>query len=145
MGVPPDAERALYWSEFEVEDLGLTENDLHSYGMANIREIRQQKSKALKTLLSGRQPDNNISIDHLNLIEEGDVNNLPRYTLVNGFIKTYAKFIGADLNDEFSELEKKKVKGQVENRKTIVYEVSLKHLIIFISIFFLLLVFFYNN
>ena len=110
-----------------------------------IGEKISSKRKTTRKKLPGISKKLNISIDHLNLIEEGDVNNLPRYTLVNGFIKTYAKFIGADLNDEFSELEKKKVKGQVENRKTIVYEVSLKHLIIFFSIFFLLLVFFYNN
>jgi len=103
------------------------------------------KRKTTRKKLPGISKKLNISIEHLNLIEEGDVNNLPKYTLVNGFIKTYAKFVGADVTDEFSQLEKKNVIYQLENKTTIFERISLKQLIIFICIFFLLLIFLYNN
>ena len=119
------------------------ETELRVYKI--IGEKISSKRKTTRKKLPGISKKLNISVDHLNLIEKGDVSDLPKYTLINGFIKTYAKFIGADLTDEFSKLEKKKVKGQVDNRKTIFNKVSLKHLIIFICIFFLVLIFFYNN
>ena len=125
-----------------MNNLKFNQTQLEVYKIIGEKISSQRKKKRKK--LPGISKKLNISIDHLNLIEEGDVVSLPKYTLVNGFIKTYAKFIGANISDEFDMLEKKN-RSQSENTEKIFSKVSLKQLIIFICIFFLLLFFFYNS
>ena len=47
----------------------------------------------------------NLSSEYLSWIEEGEIHNFPNYTPVDGFIKSYAKFLNIDLSDEFKDLE----------------------------------------
>ena len=47
----------------------------------------------------------NLSSEYLSWIEEGEIHNFPNYTPVDGFIKSYAKFLNIDISDEFKDLE----------------------------------------
>tara|TARA_X000001036_G_scaffold378905_1_gene369477 strand:- start:343 stop:723 length:381 start_codon:yes stop_codon:yes gene_type:complete len=124
-----------------MKNIKFNKNQLEVYKIIGEKISSKRKKKRKK--LPGISKKLNISIDHLNLIEEGDVSNLPKYILVNGFIRTYAKFIGADLTDEFYQLKNKKYKGELEDATIICKKVSYKQLIIFVCIFFSLLIFFY--
>ena len=60
-----------------------------------ISSQRKRKRKKFKSISKTL----NISIEYLNLIEEGKINELPQHIPVMGFVRSYARFVEAEALD----------------------------------------------
>ena len=66
-----------------------------------ISSQRKRKRKKFKSISKTL----NISIDYLNLIEEGKINELPQHIPVMGFVRSYARFVEADILPELNKID----------------------------------------
>ena len=80
----------------------------------------------------------NISIDYLNLIEEGKINELPQHIPVMGFVRSYARFVEADILPELNKIDLV-LADKVPQKKNIFNEIKyLKEFIYFLFCFVLI-------
>ena len=66
-----------------------------------ISSHRKRKRKKFKSISKTL----NISIEYLNLIEEGKINDLPQHIPVMGFVRSYARFVEADILPELNKID----------------------------------------
>ena len=88
----------------------------------------------------------NISIEYLSLIEEGKINELPQHIPVMGFVRSYARFVEADILPELNKIDLVYA-DVVPQKKNIINEIKyLKEFIYFLLCFVLILIviFFFN-
>ena len=62
------------------------------------RKRKRKKFKSISKTL-------NISIEYLSLIEEGKINELPQHIPVMGFVRSYARFVEADILPELNKID----------------------------------------
>ena len=77
----------------------------------------------------------NISIEYLSLIEEGKINELPQHIPVMGFVRSYARFVEADILPELNKIDLVYA-DVVPQKKNIINEIKyLKEFIYFFALF----------
>ena len=103
------------------------------------RKRKRKKFKSISKTL-------NISIEYLSLIEEGKINELPQHIPVMGFVRSYARFVEADILPELNKIDLVYA-DVVPQKKNIINEIKyLKEFIYFLLCFVLILIviFFFN-
>ena len=99
-----------------------------------ISSQRKRKRKKFKSISKTL----NISIDYLNLIEEGKINELPQHIPVMGFVRSYARFVEADILPELNKIDLV-LADKVPQKKNIFNEIKyLKEFIYFLFCFVLI-------
>ena len=101
-----------------------------------------ERRKSLRKKFPGISKKLNININFLKYIEEGKVDKIPDHIPAKGFVKTYAKFLKVNIEEELGIVEQKfyETEKKIESRSSIKYEFKL-YFVYFILIFiFLLLV-----
>ena len=99
-----------------------------------ISSQRKRKRKKFKSISKTL----NISIDYLNLIEEGKINELPQHIPVMGFVRSYARFVEADILPELNKIDLV-LADKVPQKKNIFNEIKyLKEIIYFLFCFVLI-------
>ena len=82
----------------------------------------------------------NISIEYLSLIEEGKINELPQHIPVMGFVRSYARFVEADILPELNKIDLVYADA-VPQKRNIINEIKyLKEFIYFFLCFVLILI-----
>ncbi len=101
-----------------------------------ISSQRKRKRKKFKSISKTL----NISIDYLNLIEEGKINELPQHIPVMGFVRSYARFVEADILPELNKIDLV-LADKVPQKKNIFNEIKyLKEFIYFLLCFVLIVI-----
>ena len=101
-----------------------------------ISSQRKRKRKKFKSISKTL----NISIDYLNLIEEGKINELPQHIPVMGFVRSYARFVEADILPELNKIDLV-LADKVPKKKNIFNEIKyLKEFIYFLLCFALIVI-----
>ena len=97
------------------------------------RKRKRKKFKSISKTL-------NISIEYLNLIEEGKINELPQHIPVMGFVRSYARFVEADILPELNKIDLVYA-DVVPQKKNIINEIKyLKEFIYFLLCFALIVI-----
>ena len=92
-----------------------------------------ERRKSLRKKFPGISKKLNISINFLKYIEEGKVDKIPDHVPAKGFVKTYAKFLKVNIEEELAVVEQK----FYETEKKTYSQSSIKHnLNSILSIFF---------
>ena len=115
----------------------------------NIGKKISDKRKSLRKKYPGISKKLNINIVYLKYIEEGKIDKIPDHVPVKGFVKTYAKLLNVNIDDELSIVERnqdninktlssEKTNNNTPSRVTFFYFIA-------IVIFLLLLAFLYNS
>ena len=81
----------------------------------------------------------NISIEYLNLIEEGKINDLPQHIPVMGFVRSYARFVEADILPELNKIDLVAEMDLPKKKPIIPESKNFKELIYFLLCFVLIL------
>ena len=101
-----------------------------------ISSQRKRKRKKFKSISKTL----NISIEYLNLIEEGKINELPQHIPVMGFVRSYARFVEADILPELNKIDLV-LADKVPQKKNIFNEIKyLKEFIYFLLCFVLIVI-----
>ena len=101
-----------------------------------ISSQRKRKRKKFKSISKTL----NISIEYLSLIEEGKINELPQHIPVMGFVRSYARFVEADILPELNKIDLVYA-DVVPQKKNIINEIKyLKEFIYFLLCFVLILI-----
>ena len=66
-----------------------------------------ERRKSLRKKFPGISKKLNISINFLKYIEEGKVDKIPDHVPAKGFVKTYAKFLKVNIEEELGIVEQK--------------------------------------
>ena len=101
-----------------------------------------ERRKSLRKKFPGISKKLNISINFLKYIEEGKVEKIPDHVPVKGFVKTYAKFLKVNIEEELGIVEQKfyEIEKKIDSQSSVKHNFKL-YLVYFILIFiFLLLV-----
>ena len=101
-----------------------------------------ERRKSLRKKFPGISNKLNINIDFLKYIEEGKVDKIPDHVPVKGFVKTYAKFLKVNIEEELGIVEQKFYEVEKKNDSQSLIKHNFKlYFVYFILIFiFLLLV-----
>ena len=101
-----------------------------------------ERRKSLRKKFPGISKRLNININFLKYIEEGKVDKIPDHVPVKGFVKTYAKFLKVNIEEELGIVEQKFYEVEKKNDSQSLIKHNFKlYLVYFILIFiFLLLV-----
>ena len=94
-----------------------------------------ERRKSLRKKFPGISKKLNISINFLKYIEEGKVDKIPDHVPVKGFVKTYAKFLKVNIEEELGIVEQK----FYEIEKKIDSQSSVKHNFKFYFFYFILI------
>ncbi len=97
--------------------------------------IRKKNRKKI----TGASRKLNITSEHLNLIELGQVDKIPKHIPLLGFIRAYAKHVGVDVSEELGKLDAPLNQDETPQPKQSLK--LIKTFFIFIVIFLLLLIF----
>ena len=101
-----------------------------------------ERRKSLRKKFPGISKKLNISINFLKYIEEGKVDKIPDHVPAKGFVKTYAKFLKVNIEEELGIVEQKfyEIEKKNDSRSSVKHNFKL-YFVYFILIFiFLLLV-----
>ena len=101
-----------------------------------------ERRKSLRKKFPGISNKLNINIDFLKYIEEGKVDKIPDHVPVKGFVKTYAKFLKVNIEEELGIVEQKfyEIEKKNDSQSSVKHNFKL-YFVYFILIFiFLLLV-----
>ena len=101
-----------------------------------------ERRKSLRKKFPGISKKLNININFLKYIEEGKVDKIPDHVPVKGFVKTYAKFLKVNIEEELGIVEQKfyEIEKKIDSQSSVKHNFKL-YLVYFILIFiFLLLV-----
>ena len=101
-----------------------------------------ERRKSLRKKFPGISKKLNININFLKYIEEGKVDKIPDHVPVKGFVKTYAKFLKVNIEEELGIVEQKFYEVEKKNDSQSLIKHNFKlYFVYFILIFiFLLLV-----
>ena len=64
-----------------------------------------ERRKSLRKKFPGVSKKLNINVEYLKYIEEGKVDKIPDHIPAKGFVKTYAKLLNVDIEDELNTVE----------------------------------------
>ena len=64
-----------------------------------------EKRRSMRKKFPGISKKLNISINYLKYIEDGKINKIPEHIPVKGFIKSYAKLLNVDIEEELDIIE----------------------------------------
>lgn len=70
--------------------------------MKEIGQLLKEKREQLNISLEEISMATKISIKHLQALEEGNESKLPAKTFIRGFVQSYAKYLGIDVNEVMS-------------------------------------------
>ena len=101
-----------------------------------------ERRKSLRKKFPGISKKLNININFLKCIEEGKVDKIPDHVPVKGFVKTYAKFLKVNIEEELGIVEQKfyEIEKKIDSQSSVKNNFKL-YFVYFILIFiFLLLV-----
>ena len=101
-----------------------------------------ERRKSLRKKFPGISKKLNININFLKYIEEGKVDKIPDHVPVKGFVKTYAKFLKVNIEEELGIVEQKfyEIEKKIDSQSSVKHNFKL-YFVYFILIFiFLLLV-----
>lgn len=86
---PPEGIQDVHPTEEHVQDAG------NSFSLGNfLRDQREQQGISLKNVSQSTK----ISLTNLEYLEEDDLHSLPDRAYVTGYVKSYAKLLGSDVN-----------------------------------------------
>ena len=94
-----------------------------------------ERRKSLRKKFPGISKRLNININFLKYIEEGKVDKIPDHVPVKGFVKTYAKFLKVNIEEELGIVEQK----FYEIEKKTDSQSSVKHNFKFYFVYFILI------
>lgn len=82
-----------------------------------------ERRKSLRKKFPGISKKLNININFLKYIEEGKIDKIPDHVPVKGFVKTYAKFLKVNIEEELGIVEQKFYETEKKiDSKTIKYD-----------------------
>ncbi len=120
----------------------MTMKNLNEPKLKIFQEIGKKISiirKKNRKKITGASRKLNITSEHLNLIELGQVDKIPKHIPLIGFIRAYAKHVGVDVSEELGKLNTPSNQDETPQPK---HSLKLiKVFLIFIVIFLLLLIF----
>ena len=70
-----------------------------------IGKKKSERRKSLRKKYPGISKKLNISVTYLKYIEEGKIDKIPDHVPAKGFVKTYAKLLNVDIDDELVVVE----------------------------------------
>mgnify|MGYP002036369351 CR=1 FL=1 len=97
------------------------------------------KRKKKRRKVQGVSKKLNISIDFLNLIEEGNFFKIPKHVPRLGFVKSYAKYLEVDISTELSEISLSDSDSLKNRKKQNLMDKDLKKFTFFLLFLILLL------
>ena len=106
-----------------------------------------ERRKSLRKKFPGISKKLNISINFLKYIEEGKVDKIPDHVPVKGFVKTYAKFLKVNIEEELDIVEQKFYENEreIDSKSSIKHNFKLYFVYFILIIIFLLLLFYLIN
>ena len=82
----------------------IEKTDVHE-AFKKIGQKIAERRKSLRKKFPGVSKKLNINVEYLKYIEEGKVDKIPDHILAKGFVKTYAKLLNVDIEDELNTVE----------------------------------------
>ena len=106
-----------------------------------------ERRKSLRKKFPGISKKLNININFLKYIEEGKVDKIPDHVPAKGFVKTYAKFLKVNIEEELGVVEQKfyETEKKTYSQSSIKHNSKLYFVYFILIIIFLLLVFYMIN
>ena len=100
-----------------------------------------ERRKSLRKKFPGISKKLNISINFLKYIEEGKVDKIPDHIPVKGFVKTYAKFLSVNIEEELGIVEKRfyEIEKKIDSQSSIKHNFKLYFVYFILILFFLIL------
>ena len=123
-------------------------NEEIAVAFKNIGKKISEKRKSMRKKFPGISKKLNISVSYLKYIEDGNVSKIPEHIPVKGFIKSYAKLLGVNIEEELNIIEsspdKKLNKVASKNKKKKKPNVLLIYFI-FVFCSFLLIIYLFQS
>ena len=82
----------------------IEKTDVHE-AFKKIGQKIAERRKSLRKKFPGVSKKLNINVEYLKYIEEGKVDKIPDHIPAKGFVKTYAKLLNVDIEDELNTVE----------------------------------------